>query len=478
MIKFISIFTVVYLFFLVSAAASQEVFEAARNGNFEKVKELVEKASKLIAEKANNGETLLHIAASSGNNEITEWLISKGADIEAKDNANNTPLTNAISNRNLETVKTLVEKGVNLNNRGLWNRLPIQIAAIFASKEIVDYLIEKGADIPVEQEHVSNQLLNYSCSRGLEKLFEKLLEKGINIKVNQYTGNLLHLAAEGGSQKIVDVLLEKGFQVMSVNEFGWTPLHCAAEKGNLKVVELLISKGADINYRTKSGKTPYNLADFFGQKSVREFLILKGADKSGQKFPELTGKYLGQKEPGKNPELFALDIISTKYSVHGNIVFSPDGKEAYWSGWFPSKDSPELKVHILTTKLENGKWIKPELASFSKIGYDDDSPFITPDGKKLFFISRRPLIPGRQISNKNNIWYVTREGESWSEPQPLEIVNWLDLQWRGSTDKKGNFYFAGKYPDEKRFEDIFYSKFEKYYHSEFKSLSQNLSLLW
>ena len=135
MLKFKSILTVLFIFSFVTTAISQDVFKAARNGNFEKVKELVEKKSRLIAEKANNGETLLHIAASSGNSKIVAWLISKGADIEIKDNANNTPLTNAISNMNFETVKTLVEKGVNLNNRGLWNRLPIEIAAIYAYKE-------------------------------------------------------------------------------------------------------------------------------------------------------------------------------------------------------------------------------------------------------------------------------------------------------------------------------------------------------
>jgi hypothetical protein len=38
-----------------------------------------------------------------------------------------------------------------------------------------------------------------SCARGLIKLFEKMMEKGFDLQINQYNRNLLHLAAAGGS---------------------------------------------------------------------------------------------------------------------------------------------------------------------------------------------------------------------------------------------------------------------------------------
>ncbi len=442
------------------ALEAQEIFDAVQKNDMAKMKELIEKNPQLIITKANNGQTTLHIAAISGSKETTEWLISKGADLEAIDNANNTPLTNAIFRRNSDAAKVLIERGANVNKHGLWNWLPIQVAAEFGPKEIVELLIEKGADIPVEQGPVSYQLLNASCSRGLEKLFEILVERGFDLQLNQYTSVLLHLAAEGGSEKIVGVLLDKGFKVMSGNEFGWSPLHCAAEKGNLKVVALLLEKGADINDRSVSGMTPFNLAEFYGHKNVCDFLLSKGADESEQKFPELRGEYLGQKKSENRPRVFAVDIVSTKYMIHGNIVFSPDGKEAYWSGTYPSKGSLEPKYQILTIKIENGKWSKPELASFCKIGYDDDCPFITPDGNKLFFLSRRSFTPGGENSIKENIWFVTRKGNGWSNPEPLEIVNSIDVHWQVSTDKMGNLYFGGIDPEGKQFSEIFYSKYE------------------
>lgn len=438
---------------------AQEVFEAARTGNLGKIKELYAKDPLIIKSKTITGETPLHIAAFAGKKDIAGFLIAKGAELNVKDASNNTPLTNAIRSKNFETVKVIVDNGAGVNERGLWNFLPIQVAAEFTSNDIVNYLIDKGADIPVEPGEVSYQLLNAACSRGLTKLFETMMEKGFDLQLNQYTRNLLHMSAAGGSEKIVELLISKGFKVMSGDGYGWSPLHSAAEKGNLNVAEILLKNGADINDRSVSGFTPYNLADKFGHQDVCELLKSKGADISDQKFPVLTGNYLGQKEPDTIPRPFAVDIVTTKYMVHGNITFNPEGDEAYWSPFLPVSNSLDDAGQILTMRKINGQWSKPELASFSKIGYQDDSPSFSPDGKKLFFLSRRSLKQGDPNSTKENIWFVTREGNAWSVPEPLTIVNSLNMHWQISVDKKGNLYFAARDPDGKKFGEIFCSKF-------------------
>ncbi|MHC1704037.1 MAG: ankyrin repeat domain-containing protein [Tenuifilaceae bacterium] len=495
--------TIVLAYFLMvyQDVQAQNIFEAIKSGNLKTIKSMVAKDSQLMQSKdevgntplhfaiasqkidivkflidkgsdvnitSNTGETPLHIAAKLRMNDIVLLLISKGAKIDINDGANYTPLTNAIHHHNsisqvsgkLETVKILVENGADINKKGMWGWFPIQVAAEFGPVEVVDYLIDKGAIIPTEQGQDSYQLLNASCTRGLDKLFEKLMEKGFDLQVNQYTRGLIHAAAAGGSEKIVEELLRKGFKVMVGDVYGWSPLHSAAEKGNLKVVELLVSLGADINDRNASGRTPYNLADYFGHKEVCDFFVSKGADKSDQKFPSLNGNYMGQKEPDNGTRVFAPDIVSTKYMLHGNIVFSPNGDEAYWSGSYPSINSIVEKGQILTSKLKNGYWTVPELASFSKVGFNDDSPFISPDGTKLFFLSKRPLKDGGENSEKENIWFVSKEGDNWSKPIPVDAVNSLRLHWQVSVDKNGNLYFGARDPEEKNSGEIFCSKFE------------------
>jgi len=97
-------------------------------------------------------------------------------------------------------------------------------------------------------------------------------------------------------------------------------------------------------------------------------------------FPKLTGPYLGQKPPVDEPVLFAPGIVSTGVD-HCSAGFSPDGKEIYW----------ELGTKIGFSKLENGRWTEPEVVSFCKGDtYQYGNPFISPDGKKMFFTTMRP----------------------------------------------------------------------------------------
>ena len=54
---------------------------------------------------------------------------------------------------------------------------------------------------------------------------------------------------------------------------------------------------------------------------------------TNMKFPELTGVYLGQSEPGLSPEIFAPNIISTGMSEL-NACFSPDFSEFLWASGY------------------------------------------------------------------------------------------------------------------------------------------------
>jgi Tol biopolymer transport system component len=60
-------------------------------------------------------------------------------------------------------------------------------------------------------------------------------------------------------------------------------------------------------------------------------------------------------------------------------------------------------------------WSNPVPTSFS--GEQNDAhPWLTPDGQRLFFISRRPCPGAKQALN---VWVVQRTGEGWSDPESL-----------------------------------------------------------
>ena len=62
-----------------------------------------------------DGDTALHGAAESGNIEIINLLLTKGADIELKNKAGGTPLMWAAVYGNEQAVRTLIGHGANPN---------------------------------------------------------------------------------------------------------------------------------------------------------------------------------------------------------------------------------------------------------------------------------------------------------------------------------------------------------------------------
>ncbi len=131
---------------------------------------------------------------------------------------------------------------------------------------------------------------------------------------------------------------------------------------------------------------------------------------TGSDFPELKGPWLGQKPPGKTPELFAPGIISTKDGVEFSCTYTPDGNEFYFT-----RRQQGGTNHVYYTKIKNGRWTKPEIAPFTG-GFWANEPSVSPDGKRIFFGSKRPRNDDNVPENGASIWYAERRGEYWKNP--------------------------------------------------------------
>ena len=435
---------------------AQDIFDAVQAGDLAKVKAVVEKDPGALKARNPYEQTPLIVAVQQKKADIASYLIAGGADVNARDKSHASPLSFAITEGLTDIAKRLIEGNADIDTPAMWDLRPLAFALEFGRLDIANMLIDKGAVIPIAPGEESYRLFFSACSSGFARLADRMLEKGFTIGENQYTHGLPHLAAAGGSAEIVEKLIQLGFVMNGKNELGWTPLHAAAEKGHSQVISILLSRGADINARTLSGKSAHNIAVALGHAEASDLLKGKGADLSDQKFPVLKGPYLGQAGPGDKPQLFALDIVTTQYMIHGNVVFTPDGLEAYWSGTYPTAGSDSLDYQILMMRQENGIWRAPRLAPFCRLEYQDDCPFVSPDGQRIFFLSKRPLKPGGPLAEKENIWSAERTREGWGEPRPLgDDVNALSVHWQVSTDRKGNLYFGGQDPAGKTMSDIF-----------------------
>lgn len=95
--------------------------------------------------------TLLQKAAWLGFIQVTDFLLSKGADIEAKDNTVGwTPLHIAAVHHHKEVVRLLLSKGADTNAKDHSGETPLALVAKFGSLddcETVELLLAHGADI-------------------------------------------------------------------------------------------------------------------------------------------------------------------------------------------------------------------------------------------------------------------------------------------------------------------------------------------
>jgi hypothetical protein len=138
-----------------------------------------------------------------------------------------------------------------------------------------------------------------------------------------------------------------------------------------------------------------------------------------------------------------------------DFALSPDGTEIFYTLQSPQGD---FQTILYLKKDSKGKWSKPEIAPFAG-KYSDLEPAFTPDGKKLFFASNRPLTG--QTTKDFDIWCVEKKGNKWGDPINLgEPVNTSTDEFYPSITLRGNLYFTAAYKNAVGKEDIYLAVFE------------------
>ncbi|MGV8121976.1 MAG: ankyrin repeat domain-containing protein [Candidatus Xenobiia bacterium LiM19] len=163
------------------ALSAKDIFQAVQGGDLAAVKRIVQKNPASVKGKDSLGETPFLMAAKLQDVRITEYLISSGADINAKDKKGNTALHLIAPERDRGCdddgmAKVLVKKGIRLNEKNLKGETPL-LAALKNSQTIIAlYLIAKGADVNAADLGGLTPLL-IAARRLDEQIVEALVEK-------------------------------------------------------------------------------------------------------------------------------------------------------------------------------------------------------------------------------------------------------------------------------------------------------------
>ncbi len=155
----------------------------------------------------------------------------------------------------------------------------------------------------------------------------------------------------------------------------------------------------------------------------------------------------------RHAELFAPGVVSDARQ-QWRITFTPDGATAYFAssdGFFPVTRQATIYV---TRRTATG-WSAPEVAPFSGT-FSDIDPFVSPDGRRLYFSSIRPAAGDQRTDI--DIWMVERDGDTWGAPVRLGAeVNTTEDELYPSASRDGTLYFASgpRAPAAGRHWDIF-----------------------
>jgi Tol biopolymer transport system component len=126
-------------------------------------------------------------------------------------------------------------------------------------------------------------------------------------------------------------------------------------------------------------------------------------------------------------------VISTGHEF--GVSFTLDGKEVYFS-----RTAAGVPIHIYRSHFSYGKWQEPEQITLSGGDWSDLDPFVSPDGKHLFFVTTRgkPTADGQK---NMDIWQADRDGEDWVRPRPVENVNSDAKEGSPTVAGDGTLYF-------------------------------------
>jgi ankyrin repeat protein len=218
------------------------LLDAVLRGDLPEVTKLVDEDETLLTQPLESDESILHIACTSTNLEVTKYFVEKGANIDLQDRHGCTPLYTAVVSKQYDNTQYLIEQGAALELADIDGKTPFYIACQRGWLDIMDLLLAKGADI--------------ECRAPAH-----------------YNFTPLNVAAYENNFATVQWLVEHGAPLRALDSFGETSMFSGCFHGNYELVRYLIEAGDDPMFTGNKNTLPVAYAEQYAKEPGKTWTV-------------------------------------------------------------------------------------------------------------------------------------------------------------------------------------------------------------
>jgi ankyrin repeat protein len=313
---------------LLGAASPTSVIDAAKNGNRDEVRTLLQGGADVNTALA-DGMTALHYAALKNDADLARMLLFAGANAKATTRLGGyTPLLLASRAGNASVMQALLDGGADPNGATVNGTTPLMLAAATGKIDAVRLLVDKGADVNAKERAREETAMMFAAANGRADVIRLLATKGADTKSTTRVIDLDKFAKEE-QERFAQFLQQQGSRSSQGSESskgsqgsagsgvsgappaaqtqarggrgrqtgtagidrqysfpelvgyqgGLSALHIAARQGSVESVQALLEAGADVNQRSSGDHiTPIIIATLNGHFDLAKTLLDRGAD--------------------------------------------------------------------------------------------------------------------------------------------------------------------------------------------------------
>lgn len=269
-----AILSAVLVLVLSSYASAQTLIEAAKEGDAERVAELIESGENMDLPDR-DGIPAIMWAIMKGHADVVVLLLENGAALKTGSNYDEVRIILGLVKDPRRAADLLVKRRPYVLSGENYGSILLINAMRYSRKDVALALMEKDLNFELPDDKGVTPLA-YAVTFGHKILGGRLYDGGAYFyEFGMGVDETIRLAGDKGHEEVVDFLVQGAMEKAPGEEL---TLAEAIKEGTLAVVEELIRRGADVNAADSSGSIPIYAAVDKGSPEMLKLLLDAGAD--------------------------------------------------------------------------------------------------------------------------------------------------------------------------------------------------------